>query len=201
MIPSLPLRVLTRRTLAFLLTANQQRVTIRGARTRWTRAAGACFSTCLVGRRGFDSRRRVNFYEAGSGQEVIRVDWFTLLFKVTRITKDLVSCFSWPQSTVRRSSFSTARFALKLTRELFVISIRFPNLLFTHLSLNEIAQAIFRSSSADATLESTQAVDKSYPPGPHLRDRSSVSATTGLRRRLEVISPLSLMTQHGPASH
>jgi len=31
------------------------------------------------------SRRRVNFYEAGSGQEVIRVDWFTLLFEVTRV--------------------------------------------------------------------------------------------------------------------
>ena len=28
------------------------------------------------------SRRRVNFYEAGSGQEAIRVDWFTLLFEV-----------------------------------------------------------------------------------------------------------------------
>src|SRR5207248_9750241 len=35
---------------------------------------------------GIDSRRRVNFYEAGSGQEVIRVDWFTLLFKVTRVS-------------------------------------------------------------------------------------------------------------------
>jgi hypothetical protein len=33
-----------------------------------------------------NARRRVNFYEAGSGQEVIRVDWFTLLFKVTRIS-------------------------------------------------------------------------------------------------------------------
>jgi len=33
--------------------------------------------------------RRVNFYEAGSGQEVIRVDWFTLLFKVTRINQRL----------------------------------------------------------------------------------------------------------------
>ena len=31
----------------------------------------------------------VNFYEAGSGQEVIRVDWFTLLFKVTRINQRL----------------------------------------------------------------------------------------------------------------
>jgi len=30
--------------------------------------------------------RRANFYEAGSGQEVIRVDWFTLLFKVTRVS-------------------------------------------------------------------------------------------------------------------
>jgi len=28
------------------------------------------------------SRRPVNFYEAGSGQEVIRDDWFTLLFEV-----------------------------------------------------------------------------------------------------------------------
>ena len=36
-----------------------------------------------------NSRRRVNFYEAGSGQEVIRVDWFTLLFKVTRINQRL----------------------------------------------------------------------------------------------------------------
>src|SRR5947209_1291695 len=35
----------------------------------------------------FDSRGRVNFYEAGSGQEVIRVDWFTLLFKVTRVSQ------------------------------------------------------------------------------------------------------------------
>jgi hypothetical protein len=40
----------------------------------------------LAGERCFDSRRRVNFYEAGSGQEIIRVDWFTLLFKVTRVS-------------------------------------------------------------------------------------------------------------------
>ena len=32
------------------------------------------------------SRRPVNFYEAGSSQEVIRVDWFTLLFEVTRVS-------------------------------------------------------------------------------------------------------------------
>ena len=36
-----------------------------------------------------NSRRRVNFYEAGSGQAEIRVDWFTLLFKVTRINQRL----------------------------------------------------------------------------------------------------------------
>ena len=42
-----------------------------------------------IGKGCFDSRRRVNFYEAGSGQEVIRVDWFTLLFKVTRINQRL----------------------------------------------------------------------------------------------------------------
>src|SRR5438067_5450918 len=79
------------------------------------------------------SRRRVNFYEAGSGQEVIRVDWFTLLFKVTRVSHRGGALLSWPQSTVRRSSFSTTRFALKLTRELFVISI-IPNLLSDHLT-------------------------------------------------------------------
>ena len=31
----------------------------------------------------FDSRRRVNFYEAGSGQVRFGVDWFTLLFEVS----------------------------------------------------------------------------------------------------------------------
>ncbi len=35
------------------------------------------------------SRRCVNFYEIGSGQGEIRVDWFTLLFKVTRINQRL----------------------------------------------------------------------------------------------------------------
>src|SRR5437870_8228716 len=30
----------------------------------------------------FNSRRRVNFYEAGSGQVRFGVDWFTLLFEV-----------------------------------------------------------------------------------------------------------------------
>ena len=48
-------------------------------------ASGVRRSRCI----GIDSRRRVNFYEAGSGQEVIRVDWFTLLFKVTRINQRL----------------------------------------------------------------------------------------------------------------
>jgi len=89
------------------------------------------------------SRRRVNFYEAGSGQEVMRVDWFTLLFKVTRINQRLgqllfVASVNWCDEAHSQAP----RFALKLTRELFVISISFPNLLFDHSSLSRFAQAV-----------------------------------------------------------
>src|SRR5207245_6144787 len=54
-----------------------------GSVSRNPDASGLRRSRCI----GIDSRRRVNFYEAGSGQEVIRVDWFTLLFKVTRVSQ------------------------------------------------------------------------------------------------------------------
>jgi hypothetical protein len=36
-------------------------------------------------------RGGVNFYEAGSGQEKNREDWFTLLFEVTRVRPTCVS--------------------------------------------------------------------------------------------------------------
>ena len=53
---------------------------------RWTRGAIARLSACRFFFTLSLARARVNFYEAGSGQEVIRVDWFTLLFKVTRVS-------------------------------------------------------------------------------------------------------------------
>jgi hypothetical protein len=82
------------------------------------------------------SRRRVNFYEAGSGQEAIRVDWFTLLFEV--IQRDswaiiiVVASLNWCDEAHSQAT----RFALKLTPELFVISITVPNLLFNHLTIS-----------------------------------------------------------------
>src|ERR1700736_6196614 len=85
-----------------------------------------------------NSRRRVNFYEAGSGQEVIRVDWFTLLFEV--IQRDsvaiiiVVASLNWCDEAHSQAT----RFALKLTHELFVISITFPNLLLKSFQSNRL---------------------------------------------------------------
>jgi hypothetical protein len=71
------------------------------------------------------SRRRVNFYEAGSSQEEIRVDWFTLLFEVIQLDSlaiiIVVASLNWCDEAHSQDT----RFALKLTPELFVISIDF----------------------------------------------------------------------------
>ena len=67
--------------------------------------------------------RRVNFYEAGSSQEEIWVDWFTLLFEViqrdSRAIINVVASLNWCDEAHSQAT----RFALKLTPELFVISI------------------------------------------------------------------------------
>ena len=66
---------------------------------------------------------RVNFYEAGSSQELIRFDWFTLLFEVIQLDRrsiiKVVASLNWCDE----AHSLTTRFALKLTLELFVISI------------------------------------------------------------------------------
>jgi hypothetical protein len=103
-----------------------------------------------------DSRRRFNFCEPMPGGEAIRVDWFTLRFEVTRVSHRRGQLISLPQSTVRRSSFSPREFlttaigqipprevSLKLTRELFVISISFRTFSFPLTSLSKVAEADF----------------------------------------------------------
>jgi hypothetical protein len=81
-------------------------------------------------------RARVNFYEAGSGQEVIRDDWFTLLFEVIQRDSEavikVVASVNWCDEAYSQDT----RFALKLTPKLFVISITFPNLLSSHLLMS-----------------------------------------------------------------
>ena len=68
-------------------------------------------------------RGRVNFYEAGLSQEEIRVDWFTLLFEVIQLDSlaiiKVVASLNWCDEAHSQDT----RFALKLTVELFVISI------------------------------------------------------------------------------
>ena len=72
-----------------------------------------------------NSRRRVNFYEAGSSQEAVWVDWFTLLFEVIQLDRlaiiIVVASLNWCDEAHSQDT----RFALKLTPELFVISIIF----------------------------------------------------------------------------
>jgi hypothetical protein len=97
----------------------------------------------------FDSRRRVNFYEAGSGQELIRDDWFTLLFEFsTNNLRWLVFVVSFNGATklilkprvvslttrAARLMHAAASFSLKLTPELFVISISFRTFSFPLLA-------------------------------------------------------------------
>jgi hypothetical protein len=124
------------------------------------------------------SRRRVNFYEAGSGQEEIRFDWFTLLFEVIQLDSlaiiKVVASLNWCDEAHSQAT----RFALKLTPELFVISITFPNLLSSHSSWSEVAQAT-----------------QSIPPGPHLRDYFS------LRCSARPIAKLPLRTGATPSAY
>jgi hypothetical protein len=82
-----------------------------------------------------NSRRRVNFYEAGSGQEVIRVDWFTLLFEVIQLDSLAIILVVASLNWCDEAHSQATRFALKLRRELFVISITVPNLVSDHLSI------------------------------------------------------------------
>ena len=70
-----------------------------------------------------NSRRRVNFYEAGSGQEAIRVDWFTLLFEVIQLDSLAIIIVEASLNWCDEAHSQATRFALKLTPELFVISI------------------------------------------------------------------------------
>src|SRR5205814_31936 len=64
----------------------------------------------------------------------IRVDWFTLLFEVIQLDSlaiiIVVASLNWCDEAHSQAT----RFALKLTRELFVISITLPNLLSDHLT-------------------------------------------------------------------
>ena len=83
-----------------------------------------CYWDALRQQPGFvDSRRRVNFYEAGSSQEEIWDDWFTLLFEVIQLDSqaiiNVVASLNWCDEAHSQDT----RFALKLTPELFVISI------------------------------------------------------------------------------
>ena len=129
------------------------------------------------------SRRRVNFYEAGSGQEVMRVDWFTLLFKVTRINQRLgqllfVASVNWCDEAHSQAP----RFALKLTRELFVISISFPNLLFDHSSLSRFAQAVIGLLLLTRRLNQPKPSNRLIvSPGPHSRDYFFCETFTSIR--------------------
>lgn len=87
------------------------------------------------------SRRPVNFYEAGSGQEVIRDDWFTLLFEVIQLDSEAIIKVVASVNRCDEAYSQDTRFTLKLTGKLFVISINFPNLLSSHSSCSEVAQA------------------------------------------------------------
>jgi len=75
------------------------------------------------GEGGLNSRRRVNFYEAGFSQEEIWDDWFTLLFEVIQLDSqaivNVVASLNWCDEAHSQAT----RFVLKLTPELFVISI------------------------------------------------------------------------------
>ena len=101
---------------------------------RWTRAAerDSQFAQCSEG--CVDTRRRVNSsMKPGRVKRKFGSIGSPFYSRSHELATEVAHCFSWPQSTVRRSSFSTARFLLKLTRELFVISI-IPNLLSDHLT-------------------------------------------------------------------
>jgi hypothetical protein len=91
-----------------------------------------------------NSRRRVNFYEAGSGQEVIRVDWFTLLFKVTRINQRLGQLLFVASVNGATKLILKREVCPQVDARAFRHLNHFPNLLFDHSSLNEIAQAVIR---------------------------------------------------------
>src|ERR1051325_6333694 len=142
------------------------------------------------------SRRRVNFYEAGSGQEVVRVDWFTLLFKVTRINQRFGQLRSWPQSTVRRSSFSSHEVCPQVDARAFrhLNQVSEPALYPFMRICPLIILLPFTASSVDAAREFNPPRRQSFPLV--LTSASHLSAIRG--RRLEVISPGRLMTQHAP---
>src|SRR5262249_21243733 len=71
------------------------------------------------------ARDCVNFYEAGSGQEVIRIRLVHPSIRGhTNKPRYLVGCFRGLSQRCDEAHSQTTRFALKLTRKLFVISIR-----------------------------------------------------------------------------
>lgn len=90
----------------------------------------------LIAPSNLNLHRRVNFYEAGLGQEVNGVDWFTLLFEVIQL--DSLShhyCRSLSQ-LVRRSSFSSHEVCPQVDARAFRHLNQFPNLFPTKAHLN-----------------------------------------------------------------
>src|SRR5690242_19865202 len=99
-------------------------------------------------------RCRVNFYEAGSGQEVIRVDWFTLLFKVTRINQTVgqllfVDSVNGATKLIlqprvlagRRRAEHRGQSLTQVDARAFRHLNQFPNLLFNHFKRRWFATA------------------------------------------------------------
>src|SRR6266567_5166329 len=114
------------------------------------------------------SRRRVNFYEAGSGQEVIRVDWFTLLFKVTRVSHGrgrllFVASVNGATKLILNREVSPQVDA-RAFRHLNQVSE--PSL--SHCQPEQITQAVSIRSLLLTRAVINQA--NRSPPGPHLRE-------------------------------
>jgi hypothetical protein len=110
-------------------------------------------------------RRRVNFYEAGSGQEVIRVDWFTLLFKVTRISHRGGALLFVASVNGATKLILNHEVCPQVDARAFRHLNHFRTFSFPTLTL---------TASLDAASDSITAADRSFPPGPHLRDRWSL---------------------------
>jgi hypothetical protein len=79
-----------------------------------------------------NSRRRVNFYEAGSSQEEIWVDWFTLLFEVIQLDSqaiiNVVASLNWCDEAHSQAT----RFCPQVDARAFRHLNRSPNLLSDH---------------------------------------------------------------------
>jgi hypothetical protein len=150
--------------------------------------------------------RRVNFYEAGSGQErdsgSIGSPFYSSFHEQldSRFRRGLIQrcdeAHSQPRVFISPLTLVVDARGVNLTQvdaRAFRHLNQFPNLLFSHSSLSEIAQAVksFPLSPTPAWPKTFKLVN-SFPPGPHLRDRGaglSRHSTLAWRGRLQNRSP------------